>query len=225
MRRKVINFLYSHSLNFLLVIFHKFIGKNKIVINKSNTFTSYNSNIYRNNIFINGYNNQIEFKEDSLIEKSKIRIKGNNNKVNIGEKSYVCGLKLNIEGDNNTFYLGKNFFIYNDTYVSVIDGTKFVAGDNCMFANNIHIRTSDSHGILDMKTGKRINYEEDIVLGDKVWLGYGVTILKGAEIPNGCIVGAQSLVTKKFKNNNVIIAGNPAKEVKKDIEWTFDRIK
>lgn len=45
------------------------------------------------------------------------------------------------------------------------------------------------------------------------------TILKGAVIPKGCVIGANSNVVSGFTEKNCIIAGNPARIVKKHITW------
>ena len=44
-------------------------------------------------------------------------------------------------------------------------------------------------------------------------------ICKNTKIPNGCIIGVGSVVTKSIKEENSVLAGNPAKIVRKDIEW------
>ena len=46
-----------------------------------------------------------------------------------------------------------------------------------------------------------------------------VMIFKGAVIPDGSVVGAGSLVNKKFEEENILIAGSPAKKIRSDIEW------
>lgn len=51
-----------------------------------------------------------------------------------------------------------------------------------------------------------------------------MTILKGVELANGCIVGAGSVVTRKDLTPNTIIVGNPAREVKDNVYWLMERI-
>lgn len=52
-----------------------------------------------------------------------------------------------------------------------------------------------------------------IVVKDKVWIGFDVTILKGVEIGEGAVIGAKSVVTKDVPAWTVV-AGNPARVVK-----------
>ncbi|HEV3414470.1 MAG TPA: acyltransferase [Puia sp.] len=49
-----------------------------------------------------------------------------------------------------------------------------------------------------------------VVIGDNVWLGVGVVVLKGAKIGDNTIIGANSLVTGEIPAN-VVAAGNPCK--------------
>lgn len=53
-----------------------------------------------------------------------------------------------------------------------------------------------------------------ISIGDDVWLGANVTILKGVTIGNGCIVATGSVVTAGTYPDRSILAGVPAKVVK-----------
>lgn len=88
-----------------------------------------------------------------------------------------------------------------------------------MFSQDIKIATGDGHPIYDLDTGELINANKDVIIKDKVWIGRGVSIHKGAIIPEGCVVGACSFVTKEFTEKNCIIAGVPAKVVKRNIRW------
>lgn len=66
------------------------------------------------------------------------------------------------------------------------------------------------------------NEPQDVIIGDDVWIAQRVTLIKGAQIPSNCVVGACSLVNKKFEEEGCIIAGNPAKVIKRNIRWKFD---
>ena len=87
-----------------------------------------------------------------------------------------------------------------------------------MFSNNIHIRSSDSHPIVDNETGEIINKDKEVKIGNHVWLAANCKILKGCVIEDGAVVGAHSIVTKQVPSNT-IVAGNPARVVKNNITW------
>ncbi|MBR6364338.1 MAG: acyltransferase [Alphaproteobacteria bacterium] len=95
-------------------------------------------------------------------------------------------------------------------------------GDDCLFSWGISIRTGDHHTILQQGSHTILNKNKNIKIGDRVWVGSDVLILKGAEIPNDTVIGARSIVTKKFQETNTILAGTPAKVVKHNIEWATD---
>jgi len=54
----------------------------------------------------------------------------------------------------------------------------------------------------------------DIVIGNDVWLCFGATIMSGANIRDGAVVGEMAVVTKDVDPYS-IVAGNPAREVGK----------
>ncbi len=98
-----------------------------------------------------------------------------------------------------------NFIIEN--HLEIGRGTRIAWG--CEFLDN------DWHNIY--YEGK-IERDNGIFIGERVWLGSHVKVLKGVSIGNGCVVGAGSVLTKSFPEN-VLIAGNPAKILKENIHW------
>lgn len=54
----------------------------------------------------------------------------------------------------------------------------------------------------------------DTVVGNDVWIGQNVTILPGVHIEDGAIIGANSVVGSDV-DPYTIVAGNPAKHIKK----------
>lgn len=57
-------------------------------------------------------------------------------------------------------------------------------------------------------------YGKPIKIEDKVWLAINATVLPGVTLGYGCIVGANSVVTKDVPPMT-IVAGNPARIIKK----------
>ena len=50
-----------------------------------------------------------------------------------------------------------------------------------------------------------------VIIENDVWIGSGVIILSGAQISQGCVIGAGTVVTKGFYPPLSVIVGNPAK--------------
>ena len=64
-----------------------------------------------------------------------------------------------------------------------------------------------------------MNFAQSIEIGKHVWIGKDVKIGKNVKIADNSIVGWGSIVTRKFDEPNVIIAGTPAKIVRRGINW------
>ena len=74
-------------------------------------------------------------------------------------------------------------------------------GKNTLIGPNVLIQTVD-HVIKDFnieQNSQRRNRVEGkkVVIGDDVWIGANVLILKGSFIPDKCVVGAGTLITEK----------------------------
>ena len=86
-------------------------------------------------------------------------------------------------------------------------------GADCIIAWDVTISDSDWHNI---DGSERIR---DTTIGDRVWIAHGVSVLKGASIPNGCIVGAKSMVAAGTFPEKSLLAGIPAKVIRSNVEW------
>ena len=107
--------------------------------------------------------------------------------------------------------------------LAAVEGKRIILGRDCMLSNNVNIRTTDSHSIIN-GSGKRTNPGADIVIGNHVWIGFESLILKGTIIPNNCIIGARSILTSSLRaEDNDIIVGAPAKVLKKGHAWKRER--
>lgn len=146
---------------------------------------------------------------------------GNNCKIEIQQTNiYIHNLTITTR-DKNEVIFGKNCCC-NGVNISNHDeqATKVIIGDNCLFSYNINIRPSDGHTIYHEKSKVILNRPQgEINIGNRVWVGMNVNILKDVKISDNSIVGAASVVTKKFEEANVIIGGIPAKILKHETNW------
>lgn len=178
-------------------------------------------------IEIDGDNNNIYFK--SLFVNGSVVIKcfGNNGaikteKININEGLHIInGANFNnIFSHNATIKIGKNLSAEYLTLWNHHSNGKIIIGDNCMFAHGVLLQNSDTHPIYNLETKEIINKPKSaVMIGNHVWLTLSTVILKGCHIPDDCIVGRNSIVTKSFDEPHCVIAGNPARIVKRNITW------
>lgn len=191
-------------------------GRNNSIIIGDNT------ELYGVSIRIFGENNQIKIGNSGIFRNGGIQMKGNYNKVIIGEKSSSYNATFQIGENGNEVRIGRKTTMHGRDYhpvnFEIYEGSNITVGNDCMFSNGIQIHSSDSHSIMDFNE-KRINPAEDIVIGNHCWICFGASILKGTHIPDHTVVGAGAVCTKKYTETHCVLAGNPAKVVKKQIDW------
>jgi acetyltransferase-like isoleucine patch superfamily enzyme len=112
--------------------------------------------------------------------------------------------------------IGEGFLLSGNG--TIICTQEIEIGSNTSFAWESLLMDTDEHPIYD-KEKNIINPDKAIFVGNDVWIAARSMLLKGSYIPNGCIVGANSLITKKFTTQKAIIAGNPEKIIKEDVTW------
>lgn len=196
-----------------------FSRKNTLVVIKSNGEKIHNPRIKNLKITSRGKNNYIEIHEPFTFKNEVLITMGNNSKVKINAFNNYNTAKICM-GSNNYLEIGENTTIENATmYLINCKNTKIKIGKDCMFSYGITLRTSDTHSIYELSTKKLENSPRDITIGNHVWITAGVTILKGCVLGSNCIVGANSVVSKAFTEENCILAGIPAKIIKKGVNW------
>lgn len=128
-----------------------------------------------------------------------------------------------------TYFADKDFEKHVTHHYDFI-GDKLIIGKFCQIAAGVEfIMNGANHQMNAVSTypfyifgtweqsapdKKDLPLKGDTIIGNDVWIGQNVTILPGVHIGDGVIIGANSVV-----GNNVepytIIAGNPAKEIRK----------
>jgi len=164
----------------------------------------------------NSGGNEVAFGSGVVLRDLKIVFKARNSKLIIGDDVDISGHIL-IVGENRTLTIGDRTTARGFTLLC--RGADVTIGSDCMFSREIEVRSTDVHKIFDSSTGQHLNPAAPTVIGQGVWVAARALISKGVTIPNGAIVGASSFVNRTFDEPNVIIAGVPAKVVKKNVRW------
>ena len=205
------------------IAFFSLITSRKKIRGKGNIFSRSKSAIlWQCNIVIKGGGNRLKISPLVMLKKVTIFVQGDNNLIEIGDHVRMTGGELWVEDNGSSIVIGNNTTIVS-AHLASTEGKSILIGHDCMFSSGIEVRTGDSHSILDLRTGDRINYAKDTVIGNHVWVAANVSILKGSNVGDGSIVGAKSLVTAGIYPKEVIIAGTPAGIVKKNVTWIREK--
>lgn len=154
-----------------------------------------------------------------------------NGKVRIGSRTVVNSDAKNsnialttrckfVTGYEGVITIGDNCDL-NGTCIVAYDSVSI--GDFCQISSSTLITDTDFHPVdirerMKQMRGEKFDFssvnKRPITIGSSVWIGWGVTILKGVTVGDNCIVAANSLVVGNSTfPDSCVIAGNPAKIV------------
>lgn len=132
----------------------------------------------------------------------------------IFEGSAKIGTHFSLMACGNISF-GNNFSSNHGCVFSCMNSITF--GNDVLLGGKISIRDSDGHTIKynDNGTPK----ENEIKVGNHVWICNKVDILRGTVIGDNSVVGYRSLCNRAYECKNVLLAGAPAKICKSNIQW------
>lgn len=119
----------------------------------------------------------------------------------------------------STIRFGKNAIIGAKNLIYCEKSITF--GDNFLTSWDCQIMDSDTHKVIDIETGDYNAVALNVVFGSNVWLGNGVIVNKGTNLPSNTIVASRSLCNKDYTchGGNCVLAGSPAKVVSTNKRW------
>lgn len=145
-----------------------------------------------------------------LLIRGEIRM-GGKARLGIGSKLLVA--------DGAVLTLGDGFF--NSGTLTVVCDKEVTFHDGSMIGWDSVVMDTDLHHVREVATGRVFPRTVPVELGKGVWCGMDVKLLKGTFIADGSIVGAGSVVAKRFETPYSVIAGNPAALRKEG--YTFEK--
>ena len=120
--------------------------------------------------------------------------------------------------------LGADMTCSDNVHIACLN--RITIGDHALFGSRV-IVSDHAHGIYagpsqsppDTPPNLRpLSSAGPIVIGRNVWLGDGVAVLAGASIGDGCVIGANSVVTGTIPPHTIAV-GAPARPVR---QWNVE---
>lgn len=141
----------------------------------------------------------------NLMQNSKLVLDGN---AKIG-----FGSSISVDEDA-TLEIGSSTYICAGAHIRV--AKRVAIGSNCAISWNVTIMDSDFHEYI-MDDGTTPEKTKEVLIGNNVWIGNNVLILKGVTIGDNAIIAAGSVVTKDVANG-CAVGGNPARIIKNGVK-------
>lgn len=158
---------------------------------------------YGNSIIFEYKNSSITFGENIVIKN-----RFEDNFVGLNHKTVI------IARDGGKISIGNNCGISGSVIYSL---KEIEIKDNVMIGGNCKIIDHDFHPLepkARLEDNRKMIRRKKISIGNNVFIGTNSIILRGTEIGDNCVIGAGSVVSGTFESN-CVIAGNPAKIIRK----------
>jgi acetyltransferase-like isoleucine patch superfamily enzyme len=159
--------------------------------------------------------------EGSSLYRWRLSLGAADNRVTIGRHSIVqC--RISFDGPQGHVRIGDRTYIGAS---HIVCHTEVTIGSDVIISWGVTVVDHDSHSTswklrssdverwrLGSKSWEHVPVRA-VNIRDKVWVGFGASILKGITIGEGAVVGACSVVTRDVPAR-VVVAGNPARVIR-----------
>ena len=118
--------------------------------------------------------------------------------------------RFDLDGGKKTLFIGDNCEMGDMTHIVAHEHVEI--GNNVLIASKCFI-SDTSHGVYngetqdspDVPPNKRKLVAKPVKIGNNVWIGENAVILAGAEIGDGCVIGANSVISKKIPQKSIVV--------------------
>ena len=118
--------------------------------------------------------------------------------------------RFDLEGSKRTLYIGTKCEMGDMTHI--VAHEKVEIGNNVLIASKCFI-SDTNHGAYkgedqdrpDTPPNERKLVTKPVKIGNNVWIGENVVILAGSEIGDGCIIGANSVISKDIPEKSIVV--------------------
>lgn len=141
----------------------------------------------------------------------------NNAVLKVDAFDVFAGSRINVnQGAKLTLGSG---YMNHDCVIDCFDSVTI--GHHVVISERVVLRDSDNHAITvsGNEVANETKVTAPIVIGDHVWIGINVIVLKGVTIGEGAVVAEGSVVNKDVPPH-CLVAGVPAKVIKTNVTWS-----
>lgn len=224
MLKNILRLVFSYTNRFILRICKKaHISNSELLLvnisshDKLNRVEFVNASVKRTTINFVGKNNSIIIRGNhtNLI----INIFGDNNKLELGFNTKTSEGEIIVRGNNCLLSIGNETTFGKKAYIVCMGvHNKILIGEENMFADNIEIWNTDTHPIYDT-SGALLNPSKPIEIGNHIWVGKKVCILKGSVISDNAVIGMASVISGQNIHSNTLNVGSPIRCIRNNINW------
>ncbi len=112
--------------------------------------------------------------------------------------------------------IGRNVYIGRASVVAAV--VRIAIGNDVMIGEHCSVRDSDHRLASDERARERAGtlapLSDPVELGDDVWLGAGVRVLRGTVLAKGCVAAANTVARGAWPPNT-LLAGIPARAIRR----------
>lgn len=144
----------------------------------------------------------VKLKSSFIKTKNKL---SNKNRIKFGKRVIVTN------GFFCTTFGGGQITIGNDVFFnrncSIHSRCKVSVGNDCIFGEGVKVYDHNHLHCIDGTLFRNQGFNTgEITIGNNVWIGSNVIVLKGVSIGDNCVIGAGCVVFSDIPSNSVVVA-------------------
>lgn len=148
------------------------------------------------------------FKQAGLME-GKGRIIGHNAQMGYYPSRGYFDTTFYLEARHKDAVIELRQSFYNNGFTAVAEHGRITVGDNCLIGARVSIINSDFHPLGIERRHSGGGKSKDVRIGNNVFIGTGVSIMKGVTVGDNAVIANGSVVFDDVAANTVV-RGNPA---------------
>jgi acetyltransferase-like isoleucine patch superfamily enzyme len=171
---------------------------------------------------VDGADHRIEIGPNARLSNVTVEMRGRGHTLLIQSHVQIHSGEFRFWDDGCSVTIGERTTIFGAAF-GVTEGGAISIGGDCLISSDVDIRNGDSHSIIDHTSGARLNGAQDVEIGDHVWLGARVMVLKGSRIGHDTVIGAGSITSGDIPSH-CVAGGVPARAISEGTSWRRERI-